>query len=164
MNRNPESRILVHTVSYALTKYLKDQIASERVISYTNPRERQRALDLYLGTERSVLFAPSLERGIDLAEDDCRAIIVCKVPFPNLGDAQVKARVYGDRRHGQLWYAVQTVRSLVQMTGRGMRSQDDYCESYILDSMFTNNVWRNDRSLIPAWWAEALVWDRGRLI
>jgi Rad3-related DNA helicase len=44
-----------------------------------------------------------------------------------------------------------------------MRSADDYCESYILDKNFLDNVWRRNRNLIPQWWADALVWNRGVL-
>ena len=52
---------------------------------------------------------------------------------------------------------METVRSLVQMTGRGMRHEDDWCISYILDRQFTSNVWKK-RHLIPDWWQTSLKW------
>lgn len=161
IDRNPASRVLVHTTTYELTKELEKGLGSKRVVSYTNANERQRAIDLYLSISNAVLLAPSLDRGIDLPGDDCRAIIVCKVPYPNLGDKQISARLH--QQNGQLWYSVQTVRTIIQMTGRGMRSIDDYCESYILDKQFIE-LWRKNKSLFPTWWSEALVWDAGRLI
>lgn len=167
IKRNPGRRVLVHTVSYDLTNYLLSQLSlppdiANRLLAYTTAKERQRTLDLYLLTPGAVLLAPSLDRGLDLPDDDCRAIVVCKVPFPNLSDKQVSARLYS--KNGQLWYSVQTVRSLVQMTGRGMRHKDDYCESYILDRQFISSIWRKYKHLLPKWWTEALVWDAGRLI
>jgi ATP-dependent DNA helicase DinG len=158
--RHPDDRILIHTVSYALNKFLEDAIRQSsnlfRVVTYHSAAEKQRAIDTYLATERAIFLAPSLDRGIDLPGDDCRVIVVCKVPFPSLGDKQVSARLHS--KGGQQWYTVKTIRSLVQMTGRGMRSSDDYCESYILDKAFIENIWKRNKSLLPVWWRSALIW------
>ena len=160
--RYPDQRILVHTVSYELAAYLAGTItARQRILVYTNSSERQRTLDIYRYTPGAILLASSFERGIDLPGEDCRAIVVCKIPYPTLGDKQINARLHS--RGGQLWYSVQTARSLVQMTGRGMRSVNDWCDSFILDRQFVNNVWKKNKNLLPAWWKEALVWDAGRL-
>jgi len=43
------------------------------------------------------------------------------------------------------------------MTGRGMRSESDYCASYILDTQFINSIYRKYRHLLPSWWKEALI-------
>lgn len=162
---HPNDRILIHTVSYKLTTHLQSHLDSTgfalRTLSYKSASEKQRCIDRYLTTPASILLAPSLDRGIDLPQDDCRVIIVCKVPFPNLGDKQISARMYTPG--GRTWYAVRTIRSLVQMTGRGMRSETDSCESYILDKSFIDQIWRRHRHLLPKWWADALVWDRGIL-
>jgi ATP-dependent DNA helicase DinG len=162
---HPKEKILVHTVSYALNKvvetYLKKSEHYLRTITYHSAGEKQRAIDRYLYTPSGILLAPSLDRGIDLPGDDCRVIIVCKVPFPSLGDKQISTRLYS--KGGQNWYAVKTIRSLVQMTGRGMRSADDYCETYILDSNFVSMILRKNKHLLPAWWKEALVMDAGVL-
>lgn len=154
-NKYPDSKVLVHTVSYELSKFLF-RACEDRAITYGNSSERQRAIDQYLTTRNGILLASSLDRGIDLPGDDCRAIIVCKIPYPNLGDKQVSSRFH--TKGGRLWYSVQTVRTLVQMTGRGMRSADDHCDSYILDKQFTSNIWKQNKNLLPKWWQEALVW------
>jgi ATP-dependent DNA helicase DinG len=156
ISNHPENRILVHTVSYDLNRFLVDRLSTStsRLVTYSTSAEKQRAIDRYLYTETSVLLAPSLDRGIDLPQDDCRVIVVCKIPFPNLGDKQVSAKLHSSG--GRLWYTVKTVRSLVQMTGRGMRSEDDFCSSYILDASFITNIWRRNRHLLPIWWKEAV--------
>jgi ATP-dependent DNA helicase DinG len=163
--KHPNDKILVHTVSYKLTasilKALDQEGQSLRTISYTSASEKQRAIDRYLYQPSAILLAPSLDRGIDLPDDDCRCIVVCKVPFPNLADKQISARLH--TRGGQAWYSVRTVRSLIQMTGRGMRHDQDYCESYILDKSFIDQIWRRHRNLLPKWWTDALVWNRGIL-
>jgi Rad3-related DNA helicase len=98
-----------------------------------------------------------LDRGVDLPDEQCRVVIIAKVPYPYLGDRQVNARLHS--KGGQVWYNVQTVRSIVQMTGRGVRHEDDWCVSYIIDSQF-NNLWSRGRGLFPLWWKEAMEWKR----
>jgi ATP-dependent DNA helicase DinG len=161
LNTRP-GRILIHTVSYDLTRYLATHLPVTRSLySYTSSADKPRAIDLYLHDPDGVLLAPSLDRGIDLPEDNCRHIIVPKIPFPNLGDKQISARLHSTG--GSLWYAVTTIRTLVQMTGRGMRSETDQCNSYILDTAFINNIWDRSKHLLPVWWKDALVWDAGGL-
>jgi Rad3-related DNA helicase len=98
-----------------------------------------------------VLLAPSLERGVDLPKDQCGVIIIAKVPYPSIGDKQVNTRLYSTP-NGQLWFQVQTVRAIVQSTGRGMRSADDFCISYILDKQFA----KIPKELLPGYWKEAI--------
>ena len=157
-----DGRTLVHTVSYDLNKALNPRLHQTRpVFTYASSAAKPQAIEGYLSHPDSILLAPSLDRGIDLPEDDCRHIIIPKIPFPSIGDKQVSSRLYS--KGGRLWYSVKTIRSLVQMTGRGFRSEDDYCETYILDKTFLTNIWRQSKHLLPEWWKEALVWDAGPL-
>jgi ATP-dependent DNA helicase DinG len=157
LERHPHDRILVHTVSYKLAEFLDAQLLDRRVLTYRGAAERESVLAKFRNTDGAVLLAPSMDRGVDLRDDDCRVVVVAKLPFPYLGDKQVNARLYSEG--GGRWYAVQTVRSLVQMTGRGVRSKDDWCASYVLDSQFTKNLWAKNKKLLPKWWTEALDWE-----
>ncbi len=158
VSRHPDERILVHTVSYELNKIIHKRLRhSARIITYYQASDREDALAEYLDTPNSILLSPSFERGVDLPHDACRIVIVAKIPFPYLGDKQIKARTYGTY-DGQMWYAVQTIRTLCQMTGRGMRSADDWCISYILDKSF-HSLYSQNKRLFPDWWSEAVVWD-----
>lgn len=168
-------KILVHTVSYKLAEYLmanvpkpylgpnsvllKDGAAvvgvdGRRFFTYRSAEERDHALAQFRNTPGAVMFAPSLDRGIDLKDEDCRVCVVAKMAFPNLGDKQISARLHS--KGGQLWYAVQTIRSLVQSTGRGVRHADDYCTTYIVDRQFVSNVWKSNKHLLPGWWRESV--------
>ncbi len=159
VKENPGVRILVHTVSYHLTNYIYENVknADGRMLKYGSARDRQDALEKYLDRDDAVLLAPSFDRGIDLPEEHCEVIVIAKLPYPNLGDKQVAARLYS--RGGQSWYAVQTIRSIIQMTGRGMRSKDDWCDTYVLDSSF-KRLWRDSERLFPKWWKDSLVLSR----
>lgn len=166
MRVHPDERILVHTVSYELARFLYEELTranamadgSRTILTYSQANERERVLDEYITTHAAVLLASSLDRGVDLPDDDTRVIVIAKCPFPYLGDKQVQQRFYGTGARGRSWYATQTVRKMVQMTGRGMRHADDWCVSYILDKQFGSNVWKNSRHLVPEWWKAALEW------
>lgn len=159
LEEHPDERVLIHSVSYDLTKEFYYKLSDQgRLYTYFSSKEREGALERYLADERGVMIAPSFDRGVDLHGDDCRVIVVAKVPFPYLGDAQVKKRTYGTGRMGRVWYAVQTIRTICQMTGRGMRSPDDWCKTYILDQEF-QRLYAENRRLFPSWWSDALVWD-----
>lgn len=147
-----DERILVHTVSYKLTEYLRDRIG-HRAFSYTSPRNREKALKDWLLSPDGIMLAPSFDRGVDLKDDLCRVMVIAKIPYPSLGDKQVNGRLYS--RGGQSWYSMLTVRSVVQMTGRAMRSKDDSCETYVFDKQFVS-VMKN-RKMLPKWWSNALV-------
>lgn len=159
--KHPSERILVHGVSYAFCEYLMDRLPPDRAITYRSASERDEAMRRYLDNKTGILVAPSMDRGIDLPDDDCRVQVICKLPFPNLGDKQISRRLYGTRG-GQRWYAIECVRSLVQMTGRAVRHKDDYAMTYILDKNFVSILWAKNRSLLPTYLRDAIDWG-GRL-
>ena len=156
---NPGHRILVHTVSYALTEYLhkhlRGKVATRRVFSYVEAAGRASALAAYTQENNSILLAPSMDRGIDLPGDLCRVQVLTKLPFPYLGDRQVSARLHSSG--GQLWYTRQTIATIIQMCGRGVRSEDDWAVTYVLDEQF-KGLYGSNRSLFPKWFAEAIEW------
>lgn len=158
-------KVLVHTVSYDLANMIATELeewylapdSSRKVFTYRNSGDKVHAVKAFKESEEGVLIAPSLERGLDLPDDLCRVQIIAKVPYPYLGDRQVNARLHSSG--GQVWYNVQTVRSIVQMTGRGVRHKDDFAVTYILDEQFTS-LWNKARGLFPKWWTDALNWRR----
>jgi len=161
---HPVDRVLIHTVSYdradKMVRTLRALFPRRAIFAYTSANTRASALALYTATEGSVLVGPSLDRGVDLPGDLCRVQVICKVPFPNLGDKVVNA-LYHSGREGRTWYTVETVRTLVQMTGRAVRSEDDWAETWVLDKAFGDQLWsRGGREMFPQWWKDALTWER----
>ena len=154
LRRHPDEKVLIHTVNYELTKKVTDAITERPVYTYGSAGERDQAVDAFTrSTDPAVLVAPSLERGLDLPGDLCRVVIVAKAPFPYLKDPRTSARL-NDTATGQTWYTIQTVRSMVQMTGRAVRSEEDHAVSYVLDAGATALVSKN-RRLFPEWWLDA---------
>jgi Rad3-related DNA helicase len=140
-----------------------DELSNPRLISYTNIKKNSRnkpiredVIQRLMDSENPlVLVAPSVDEGIDLPDDLCRFQIIYKVPYPDMGNKQIKARMKKDPD----WYAYKTVISLVQAYGRGMRHKDDYCITYITDSDINNvlkDKWRRCLKFIPEYFLEAI--------
>lgn len=161
LERHPREKGLVHCVSYSnVNQVLKLTKYPERMITHHESDRQSQLYHFMRSSKPLVLLSPSMERGIDLPHDLCRFVIIAKVPFPYLGDPQISARLYRSRSTGQAWYDATTARRIVQATGRGMRSADDACVSYILDSAFGDFYQRN-LSMFPRWWRDALILKGG---
>lgn len=156
LERYPNDRVLIHTVSYDLARYIMQTSRNtDRMMTYISSKERDDMLEHFRQTPGAVMVAPSFDRGVDLRDDDCRVVIVAKVPYPYLGDKQISARIYSPG--GNEWYHMQTIRSIIQMTGRGVRHEKDWADTFIVDEQFLN-LWRKRRHWFPNWWKEAIVW------
>jgi ATP-dependent DNA helicase DinG len=157
--RHAGEPMLVHSVSYDITRQIVeglDRAGMPKVWTYQSPEQRNQAMDDFR-EQGGVMVAPSMDRGVDFADDSCRVVVVVKVPYPDLSDRQISAQMH-DGPGGRSWYQMMTVRTVVQMTGRAMRHMDDSCTSYVLDQSFVSNLWRKSGSLFPQWWTAALDW------
>lgn len=146
---------LIHAVTYEIAKAL--QVAfPDRVLIHTSSTRREVIERFKASTRPLVLVSPSADRGEDFPDDLCRFIILVKIPYPYLGDERIKRRLF--HKDGQKWYTLKTVSKIVQMTGRGMRHEQDSCTSYILDTGF-RKLYQSNRSLFPQWWRDAIIWE-----
>lgn len=123
--------VVVHNcVNYRVARFLYDNVASPRLLIHDSSNRDQIVEYHCTCDEPTVLLSPSMMEGIDLRDDRSRFQILCKIPFPYLGDEVVKKRMAKNRN----WYDYQTVRSVIQALGRSIRNETDYAESYILDA------------------------------
>lgn len=145
---------LIHCVSYELGKMIMNEIDDKRLMIH-NSNDRQSVLDYFINSpDPDVLVSPSMDRGVSFNDDLCRFIIIAKAPFLYLGDKVVAARI-NSGKIGNDWYQATMLLTILQMTGRGMRSETDRCECYILDEQIQRVI--NKRPLfLPEWWRDAL--------
>lgn len=96
------------------------------------------------------MVSPSLETGYDFPYRECEFQIVAKVPFLDTRSEVMKARVAQDRQYSNYTTALR----LVQMVGRGMRAEDDFCETFVVDD---NIQWfmQAARAFLPRWFSAA---------
>lgn len=147
---------LIHTHNYNCQKYILNKIKNNRLIGHNSSNREYQLRRFEESQENLVLVSPSMGEGVDLPYEKCQFQVIYKIPFPFLGDRQVNQR----RKKDPKWYAYKTVMTLLQAYGRGMRAEDDYCETYILDGNFRmllhNPLYRN---LVPEFFKEAIQND-----
>jgi Rad3-related DNA helicase len=134
LEKHKNDKGLIHTSNYKLADIIMS-IGDERLVTH-NSSNRISVLDEFKASDKPlVLVSPSMERGVSLDDDLARFVVVAKAPFPYLGDSQVSARLYGYGSAGEFWYRATTAQTLEQQTGRGVRSERDYCKVYIIDHL-----------------------------
>lgn len=126
---------IIQTASYDLAKeFVKDAPKSlkNRFLLYENSLEKTDLIKQHKNSTNTILIGPSLSEGVDLPGDLCRFIIILKVPYASLADKLVKAKMnlFPD------WYKSDASNNIIQGIGRGNRSKDDWCITYIVDGCF----------------------------
>lgn len=141
LSEHKNDKGVIHCHSYRIANYLKKNIRSTRLLIHDSSN-RDLILDKHInGTKNTVLLSPSMTEGVDLKDDSSRFQILCKVPYPYLGDKLVKKRMY----KWKWWYPLQTAKTIVQSVGRSIRHKDDFAVTYILDSDWEKFYSRNKK-------------------
>ncbi len=155
MADHPEEKGVIHAHSYKIARAIADGLPphlQKRLRLHDAAAGRDDALRHHrTSVEPTVLLSPSMTEGVNLAGDDARFQVLCKVPWPYLGDAQVKAR----KEREPEWYAWQAAVRLVQAYGRSVRSEDDHAVTYLLDATFPAFI-KRQAHLLPVWFHEAV--------
>ncbi len=126
---------IIQTASYDLAKeFVKDAPyeLKGRLLLYSDSSEKTRLIKKHERSTNTILIGPSLSEGIDLPGDLCRFIIILKVPYASLKDKLVKAKM----KLFPHWYKSDASNSIIQGIGRGNRSKNDWCVTYIVDGCF----------------------------
>ena len=154
ISQRQDRKGIIHTVSYAR---MKEILAGSKFAGIMlAPRS---AAELGPTVERfrtmrapTILISPSVMTGWDFPYTDCEYQILAKMPFPDTRSAIAKARIAateGYRDH-------LTMQAVVQAAGRGMRAEDDQCETFIVDNHANWFLPRaRELGLSPLWFAEA---------
>lgn len=149
---------IIHCHSYRLGNLIYDHLRcsrhANRIIFPTASHERTDRLQRHIQSdEPTVLLSPSMAEGFSLDDDHARFQIITKMPFPFLGDRQVRAKMDRDRD----WYILETCKTFIQACGRIVRSDTDYGDTYMLDSDFLN-VYEKHPEFFPSWLTQAFNW------
>ena len=151
MNEHKNEKGIIHCHSYKVASYIKNNIRNSRILIHGSDN-REKILEKHKKSRKpTVLISPSMTEGVDLKGELSRFQIICKVPYPYLGDKLIKKKM----NKWKWWYPLQTAKTIVQAVGRSVRSSDDSAVTYILDSDF-ERFYRMNSSLFPAKFRECL--------
>ncbi len=130
LNQHKKEKGIIHCHSYKVANYIKKNLKSRRLLIHDSS-DRDKVLAKHISDSRpTVLLSPSMSEGVDLKGDSSRFQIICKIPYPYLGDKLVKKRM----NKWKWWYPLQTAKVIVQSVGRSIRTTDDHAVTYILDA------------------------------
>lgn len=151
LDEHKKEKGIIHCHTYKIASYIKKHIRSKRLITHTS-EDREEKIREHMSSDRpTVLLSPSLSEGIDLKDDLSRFQVVCKVPFPYLGDKLVRKRMNKRPK----WYPYQTAKTVVQAVGRSIRNEADHAVTYILDDNW-ERFFRSNADMFPESFRNAL--------
>lgn len=130
---------IIHTHSYKIAKAIVDNLKDKRLLIHDSFNRDEIIKRHMSSSTATVIVSPSSTEGLDLYDDNSRFQVLCKIPYPYLGDKLVKKRMARNRK----WYPYQTAKTIVQSLGRSIRNMDDHAVSYILDSDWEMFLSRN---------------------
>ena len=144
---------IIHTHTGFITSYLKNNLKSKRFLYRDDLTRNEEILSQHSRSDKpTVLVSPSLGLGVDLRDDLARFQIIIKAPYLPLGDNRIKRLFEGDKQ----WYANKMLSNVVQQCGRGIRSKQDHCKTYILDAGVFEAIIRN-KDKLPKYFLERFV-------
>lgn len=145
LGNNLKVKSLIHTKSYKIANYLFEHSEYSHLMIIHDARNRIEKLNEFkLSPKPRVLVSPSMDRAIDLPGDECELVIICKIPYPFLGSKVMQKRVKQSREY----YLHETLASIIQMAGRGVRTETDIAPTYIVDAA-APRFFKQVRSMTP---------------
>jgi len=151
-------------LTYELQELLKKRVGKEPVGSEIRSRllfhtvfDKTKIYESFLNSpveEGKVLVASGLYEGIDLPGEMGRWQIIVKVPWVSLADRAVAYKAEQDEE----WYRWETLKSLIQASGRICRGPEDFGVTYVIDSSF-KALYDKSLDILPNWFKEAVIWE-----
>lgn len=161
LDRRTDRKGLLFPVSYERRNFFMAHSRHQRYLYSHTPEDVVFQVNRFRQAPApATMVSPAVTSGWDFPGDECRYVIVGKIPFADGRSPVVKARTKDDPDFGG-YDAMQTI---VQEAGRGQRSVDDWCEVLIVDnhwgwfwhknqdyapSYFDNRVMRGKMDLVP---------------
>lgn len=146
LKKYENSKGIIHTNSFELSKWIEDKIKEPRLVFHESANKDEVLRSHFESEEPTVFVSPSVGTGVSFDHDKSRFQVIAKIPYPSLASQKNKMR----QSNNPDWYAWRTVCSLLQMTGRSVRSMNDYADTIIIDGSFSD-VLRYSSHLIPQW-------------
>ena len=129
LDNHKNEKGIIHTHNTKIAMFIKNKIKDKRlIVAYGDNRDS--ILKKHTTSKSpTVIISPSMSEGVDLKGNLSNFQILCKVPFPYLGDKVTRKKM----NKWKWWYNTITVRTIIQSIGRSIRSEKDKAVTYILD-------------------------------
>ena len=150
LKEHSDEKGIIHTHTQYIADYMRDNVKTNRLLCREAGVKNEEILELHEDSEKpTVLVSPSMTYGVDLKGDLAKFQIILKAPWLPTKDKRVEKMMKVDKQ----WYSNKMLCTLVQACGRGIRSTDDECVTYILDGSIFDVILRN-RSKLPKYFLD----------
>lgn len=145
---------IIHTTSFERARYLQQYSKFSHRLLLNESRTTRDVVRAFKESKQPlVLVSPSVTTGYDFPYEECEFQIIGKIPFPDLRGKAAKVKAERNKE----WAGYMAAQVIVQSSGRGMRAEDDQCETIVVDGNF-GWWWRQNKRFTPKWWQEAVGW------
>jgi len=156
LDRRQDRKGIIHTVSYARRDYLMAHSRHRSMmLSHTSANTSEVVNQFRLAKSPCVLVSPVITSGYDFPGAECDYIIIGKIPYPDTRSPLYQARTKTDSD----WGAFLAMETIVQLSGRGTRSEEDKCEVLIVDDNWTW-FWPRYKQFAPRWFHDRVIGTR----
>lgn len=156
LNNHNNDKGIIHSSTYEIAKWIDDRIdyKNKKRLLLPVSENKIQILEQHSNIDsiNTVLLSPSMTEGVDLKDDLSRFQVLMKIPYPSLASEKIKKRIESNNK----WYGWLTVTTIMQAMGRSVRSNKDYCTSYIIDTCF-EDLMKSSGYFMPKWFKESII-------
>jgi Rad3-related DNA helicase len=150
---HPNDKGIIHTQTNAITAALKGKLRNKRMLYREAGVRNEEILDVHYNTdEPTILVSPSMSHGVDLKGDLAKFQIIIKAPYLPIADKRIERLMKEDFS----WYQNKMLSSFIQACGRGVRSKDDSCVTYVMDGAIAEAIMRA-KSKVPKYFLDRFM-------
>lgn len=144
LEKHSDEKGIIHTHTQYIADYLRENLNDDRLLCRETGVRNEDLLAIHNETdEPTVLVSPSMTYGVDLKGDLAKFQILLKAPWLPTKDVRVEKLMKIDKD----WYSNKMLCTVVQASGRGVRSASDECVTYMLDGSIYDSISRNKNKL-----------------
>jgi Rad3-related DNA helicase len=151
LKKYQDKKGIIHTNSFELASWFSRDIKDPRLIYHDSSNKDLILQEHYANDKPTVIVSPSMDTGVSFDDDKARFQVIAKVPYPSLASQKNKLR----QKNNPDWYTWKTISGLIQMTGRAVRSNEDYADTIIIDGSFSDLI-KYSGQYFPHWFQEAI--------
>lgn len=151
LNKYSDKKGIIHSNSFELASWIARDVKDPRLV-YHDSSNKDLVLQEHYATDKpTVIVSPSMDTGVSFDDDKARFQVIAKIPYPSLASQKNKLR----QKNNPEWYTWKTISGLIQMTGRAVRSSEDYADTIIIDGSFSDLL-KYSGQYFPHWFQEAI--------
>lgn len=151
LKKYPDQKGIIHTNSFELASWISRDVKDSRLVYHDSSNKDEVLQEHYNSDKPTVLVSPSMDTGVSFDDDKARFQVIAKIPYPSLASQKNKLR----QKMNPDWYTWKTISGLIQMSGRAVRSSEDFADTIIIDGSFSD-ILKYSGDLFPQWFQQAI--------